>query len=310
MVLSWGVAGMVYSGSDVGGFFDNAGPALLARWFQVGAWLYPFFRCHSHHLSNRRELYTLQGEFFEVARDAIVDRYRLLPYWYTLARHANQTGEPLVRALWWEFPEHNLSDIEDHAMLGSALLVVPFLAEAEEPQTVQLPAGARWYCYRTLQEVREREVDVEFNHGRTQVFVRGGSVLPSKRRIRRSSTLMFWDPYVLTVALDNKGKALGELYIDDGESYDYVKGAYIHRRFVFDGDVFQSNESRPAPAAQFVHEYDVPVELIQIAGLPRTPKRIVDKKRGELRFKQAGGVVAIIRPLIPIREDFHITFEY
>lgn len=73
-VLSYGVSSMVYSGADIGGFHDSK---LLSRWYQVGTWLYPFFRCHCH----EREIYMLEGEPRAVARDAIVDRYRLLPYW-------------------------------------------------------------------------------------------------------------------------------------------------------------------------------------------------------------------------------------
>jgi alpha 1,3-glucosidase len=95
----WGLAGIVYSGSHVDGFFESPDPNLLSRLYQVGAWLYPFFRCHCHHLNSHGENYTLRDDARAVARHAIINRYRLLPYWYTLARHANLTGEPVVRPL-------------------------------------------------------------------------------------------------------------------------------------------------------------------------------------------------------------------
>lgn len=44
---------------------------------------------------------------------------------------------------------------------------------------------------------------------------------------------MRYDPYTLIITLGPQGTAEGELYIDDGESYEYQDGAYIHRRFVF-----------------------------------------------------------------------------
>ena len=57
-------------------------------------------------------------------RDAIRARYALLPYMYTLFRHANMTGQPVMRPLWFEFPEVPLTyDMEDEFMLGPALLV-------------------------------------------------------------------------------------------------------------------------------------------------------------------------------------------
>jgi len=46
-----------------------------------------------------------------------------------------------------------------------------------------------------------------------------------------ASTLMKFDPFTLKVALDKKGSALGELYLDDGETYSHEKGQLIWRRF-------------------------------------------------------------------------------
>jgi alpha 1,3-glucosidase len=38
------------------------------------------------------------------------------------------------------------------------------------------------------------------------------------------------DPFTLVVALDGNGKAVGDLYIDDGRSFAFAKGQYLHRR--------------------------------------------------------------------------------
>lgn len=38
------------------------------------------------------------------------------------------------------------------------------------------------------------------------------------------------DPFTLIVALDEGGKASGDLYLDDGHSFAFTKGAYLHRR--------------------------------------------------------------------------------
>jgi alpha 1,3-glucosidase len=54
MLLSLGVAGIVFSGADVGGFFGDPEPELLARWYQAGAFQ-PFFRGHAHIDAKRRE---------------------------------------------------------------------------------------------------------------------------------------------------------------------------------------------------------------------------------------------------------------
>ena len=57
-------------------------------------------------------------------RDAIRQRYVLLPYIYTLFRHANTSGVPVMRPLWFDFPEEPAAfAIDDEFMLGPGLLV-------------------------------------------------------------------------------------------------------------------------------------------------------------------------------------------
>ena len=53
----------------------------------------------------------------------------------------------------------------------------------------------------------------------TPVFQRGGTIVPTLQRVRRSSKIMLNDPYTLIVALDEAGKAKGWMYIDDGQSF-------------------------------------------------------------------------------------------
>jgi alpha 1,3-glucosidase len=307
-MLTFGISGMVHNGADVGGFFRSADANLQARWHQVGAWTYPFFRNHAHHRANYREIYRLEGEEATVAREAVVDRYRLLPYWYTLARHAHLTGEPLVRALWWEFPEDRFIDVDDRVMVGSALFVVPFLAEEPGPVAVQLPAGARWYCYRTLREILSPEEVLEYNGGRTAVFLRGGSVVAVRRELRKSSGLMLRDPVTLMIGIDGKGHAAGELYLDDGESFDFAQGGFVLQNFVLDGDLLTGTATGNR-TSEFVQGYDAVIDQIQIAGLAKVPSRIADGKGETYEFDVADGVVTIHDAEIALKDDFRITME-
>jgi alpha-glucosidase (family GH31 glycosyl hydrolase) len=59
-------------------------------------------------------------------REAIRQRYVLLPYIYTLFRHANISGTPVMRPLWFDFPEEAAAfAVDDEFMLGPGLLVSP-----------------------------------------------------------------------------------------------------------------------------------------------------------------------------------------
>ena len=66
------------------------------------------------------------------------------------------------------------------------------------------------------------------------MFIRGGSIIPLKERVRRASSLMEKDPITLVIALDEQGYAEGELYIDDGHSNDYKTGRYISSKISMD----------------------------------------------------------------------------
>ena len=84
---------MLSAGADVGGFFGNPDAELMVRWYQLGAF-YPFFRGHAHLETARREPWLFGEEATNRIRTAIRSRYALLPYLYTLFRHANIDGVP------------------------------------------------------------------------------------------------------------------------------------------------------------------------------------------------------------------------
>ena len=66
------------------------------------------------------------------------------------------------------------------------------------------------------------------NHHHCCWFV--AAVLTFRDRARRSTATMVKDPFTLVVALDESGNAEGDLYLDDGHSFAFTKGAYLHRK--------------------------------------------------------------------------------
>ena len=278
MILSLGLAGMPYAGADIGGFFESPSSQLLVRWFQLGAWGYPFFREHAHHKTDRREPYLLKGAYLTGAINAIRERYLMFPYWYTLARKTNLTGEPLVRPVWWEFPnDRRFADNEKMFMLGSGILVAPVLTDQTNEITFDLPFG-RWYDFRTYNEAipdTHERITIQAPITTIPVLIRGGSIIPIKQWRRRSTFLQFRDPFTLLVALDQQGEAQGELYDDDQQTTAFAQGNYINPKLSFTNNILSSNVRDPKMKRDdFYDDYDVIIERIKIIGLSGQPNSV------------------------------------
>ena len=313
LVMSLGISGMPFSGADVGGFFDTPDQFLLVRWYQLGAWCYPFFRCHSHHKSDRREPYLFTGNFGEAIKMAITDRYSLFNYWYTLARHANLSGAPIVRPLWWEFPhDRRFADVEDRVMLGRSLMVLPVFEQFETQKRVDVPFE-RWYDFKTLLEkdVKDGITVCPVSLQTIPVLIRGGSIVPMKTWKRRTTYLMFRDPFTLIVALDANQSASGDLYVDDGMTFGFAKGNFIHRRFSYSQNVLSS---RPFNISQdhseFSDEYDVEIERIRVTGLSSAPRTVRDSNGTEMEMEYRDGLLTIHRVKLLVKEDWALYFDF
>ncbi|MGH0132318.1 UNVERIFIED_CONTAM: hypothetical protein FKN15_050527 [Acipenser sinensis] len=96
MLLTLSITGISFCGGRVGGFFQDPEPELLVRLYQAGA-LQPFFRGHSAMETKRREPWLFGDENTRAISNAIRERYRLLPNWYSLFHHTHCHAEPPIR---------------------------------------------------------------------------------------------------------------------------------------------------------------------------------------------------------------------
>jgi alpha-D-xyloside xylohydrolase len=143
--LSLGLSGVSFWSHDVGGFinpdnFQPPHPTLYIRWAQWG-----LLSSHTRfHGVGPREPWHFGEKAVKVVREFAHLRYRLLPYLYALAHEAHETGLPVVRPLWLEYPDDPHSPyIDRQYLLGPYLLVAPVFND-EGRCNVYLPSG-RWY---------------------------------------------------------------------------------------------------------------------------------------------------------------------
>ena len=119
--------------------------------------------------------------------------------------------------------------------------------------------------------------------------------------------------YDQVIALNSSLAAEGELYVDDGKSYDFEHGAYIHRRFVFSNGKLTSSNLRPDNLAKKFSSGSV-IERIILLGLPAGPKKAViepgnreaDVEPGPLMLRSGASPVALVvrKPNLSISDDW------
>jgi len=237
MLLSSGLGGIAFIGADVGGFFGNPSPELLVRWYQAGSYQ-PFFRAHAHIDAKRREPWLFGDQPLKLMRNAVLTRYALLPYIYTLFYQASIVGTPIMRPLFMEYPnDTNTFNIQSTFLLGSDLLVTPVTTESQKIVSVYLPLGSWFDIYTHERIFGGKTIQVDAPLEKIPVFQREGSIIPRKMRVRRSTTQMESDPFTLFIALDGNQEAHGDIYMDDGKTYDYQKsGKYAYIRISYQHD--------------------------------------------------------------------------
>uniref|UniRef100_A0A672TRC1 Glucosidase alpha, neutral C n=1 Tax=Strigops habroptila TaxID=2489341 RepID=A0A672TRC1_STRHB len=233
MLLTNSMAGISFCGADVGGFIGDPEPELLVRWYQAGAYQ-PFFRGHSNMESKRREPWLFGEKNTQIIREAIKERYVLLPYLYTLFYRAHTAAEPVMRPLWVEFPGNiETFGVENEYMLGKS----SFLSFDKSYPFSYLCSKLNFY------DQRIRTILPWLCFLQIPVFQRGGTVIPLKTTAGKSTEWMVDTSYELHVALDTEASAIGELYLDDGHSFQYLhKKQFLYRKFTFHKSILSSRD--------------------------------------------------------------------
>uniref|UniRef100_A0A1A7YRW6 Glucosidase, alpha, neutral AB n=1 Tax=Iconisemion striatum TaxID=60296 RepID=A0A1A7YRW6_9TELE len=312
MCLSLGLVGISFCGADVGGFFKSPSTELLVRWYQTGAYQ-PFFRAHAHLDTPRREPWLFGPENTALIREVVRQRYTFLPYWYQLFYHAYRTGEPVMRALWVEYPQDPATfAVDDEFLIGRDLLVHPVTEEGARGVTAFLPGKDEvWFDIHTFQKHNgAQNLYIPVTMSSIPVFQRGGSIIPRKLRVRRSSTCMEHDPYTLFVALNAQRTAEGELYIDDGHTFNYENKEFIHRRLLFSNNVLSS--VNVATEARFTTNSWIERVIILGASKPRkVTLKTADGNKSQLDFDfdASTTVLTIRKPSMNAGEDWNMTLQ-
>ncbi|HUO57174.1 MAG TPA: TIM-barrel domain-containing protein [bacterium] len=192
--LSLGLSGFSFWSHDIGGFVNAPTMELYRRWAAFGL-LTSHSRCHG---MNPREPWVFGKAFEDNFRQIVEMKYKLMPYVYAQAVDSSKRGFPMLRTLFFEFPEDPTSWlVEDEYMFGSNLLVAPLMEEVNE-RNVYLPPG-QWVDYQTHHAYRGGQwYRIKAGAVPCVILVREGSVIPHVA-LAQSTSKIDWSKIELRV---------------------------------------------------------------------------------------------------------------
>ena len=230
---------------------------LFVRWMQYGLFC-PVFRSHGADAPREIWQFGQKGEpIYDAIEKQIRLRYRLIPYLYSIAWQVTSNNDSYMRPLFSDFAaDKNVWNTTDEFMFGHSILAAPIVNpqyteekiirtdamtgwnrqdvkgenaqgvdwSATKTATKYLPKGATWYDFWTGKQYKGgQNVTLETTIDRVPMFVRAGSILPLGPEMQYVGEKK-WDNLEMRVYPGANGSFV--LYEDEGDNYNYEKGAY------------------------------------------------------------------------------------
>lgn len=179
IMLSSGMSGLGYMSHDVGGFAITedkvTDPELYVRWLQLGTFS-PVLRTHAQQVAEPYRYHEQQ----EIILNLIKERYRWLPYNYTLAYENATKGYPMVRPLnFYTTESSKYDDIDNQYLWGKDVMVAPVMEQGATSRSVVIPEG-QWIDYNNPANIYNGNDTINYPAPleTLPIFVRAGAFIP------------------------------------------------------------------------------------------------------------------------------------
>lgn len=218
IMLNSGLSGLGYMSHDVGGFAIDPeapyDPELYVRWLQLGTFS-PILRTHAQATAEPYNYPAQQN----IILPLIKERYKWLPYNYTLAFENASQGQPLVRPLNFYSPgSHKFDDITDEYLWGRDVLVAPVTVQGATERRIVFPDGL-WVDYNHPGRIYHGGDTITYPAPLEvlPLFVRAGAIIPQADYEMKSTEDYKTDSYTINY-YPYLGESSYTLFEDDRKS--------------------------------------------------------------------------------------------
>ncbi|HVO75140.1 MAG TPA: TIM-barrel domain-containing protein, partial [Ignavibacteriaceae bacterium] len=235
--------GYGYWSHDIGGHMDGdqkKDPELYTRWIQWGTFS-PILRTHATKDPEiERRIWAYPLKYFYIMRDAIKLRYSIIPYIYTSAREAYDTGISILRPMYYDYAKNDTAYImKNQYMFGDDMIISPITHPVEMEndslkklytmQRVWLPEGD-WIEWSSGSLIKGGKiVERPFCLEEIPVYIKAGAIIPMQKDFApeegiKNTADEIKDYLILNIFPGDSGYT--KIYDDEGNNQNYKRDSF------------------------------------------------------------------------------------
>ena len=230
-LIGSGMSGQAYATTDIDGIFGGS-PETYTRDLQWKCFTPVLYAMNGWAGKISKSPWAYKEPYISINRKYLKLKMRLTPYMYKYTREAYDTGAPIVRGMFWEFPNDGKTydrSTQHQYMLGESMLIAPVYTSLKinngwRKEDIYLPKG-NWVDYWDGRRVVGPTVIDAYPAPleRLPILVKAGAIIPMYPEMlynnQKPKDPLTWDVYP-------HGDSEFELYEDDGLTRKYQNGEF------------------------------------------------------------------------------------
>lgn len=224
--------GLSWWSHDIGGYKDGIEDAELYMRYIQFATFNPIFRLGAKRGPYyKREPWLWDFKTYNIVKNYMQLRQKIIPYLYTEAYAYSANGLPLIQPIYYSYPDiYDDLELRNEYYFGSQLFISPItkpqdLVMNRVIQRLYLPKGI-WYDFKTGKKfVGENRYVTFYKDEDYPVFAKAGAIIPMNNIMYDYNSIE--NPSTLDIQIFPGKSNAYDLYEDDGYTRLYERGYYI-----------------------------------------------------------------------------------